>query len=125
MTAGSRNSRALVALGFGAFVIGTAEFIVIGVLDLVARDLQLSISAAGYMVTAYALGISIGGPLVAAATTRMNRRTLLLWAVGISVMANVVALLPPKSLQWRYLPGCDRPVRARHTHRRDNRSVAC
>jgi MFS transporter, DHA1 family, inner membrane transport protein len=87
-TAGARV--ALGTLGLAAFVLGTAEFVIVGVLDLVARDLGVSIAVAGRLVMAYALGISIGGPLVAALTARLDRRRVLVAALLVFVGANLV-----------------------------------
>jgi MFS transporter, DHA1 family, inner membrane transport protein len=86
MTAPEANSAsaraALVTLGLAAFVLGTAEFVIVGVLDLVARDLRVSIPTAGYLVVAYALGISIGGPIVTALTVRFDRK----WSLSAALM---------------------------------------
>ncbi|MEU0737251.1 MFS transporter, partial [Streptomyces lavendulocolor] len=90
---GTRSStHALAALGLGAFVIGTAELVVVGVLGLVAGDLDVSVGTAGLLVTAYALGISLGGPVVTAATIGMPRRTLLWLALAVFVVGNLVAV---------------------------------
>ena len=90
---GVRSGRlGLFALGLGAFVVGTAELLVVGVLGLVARDLRISVSTAGGLVTAYALGISLGGPLLTAATIRLGRRTVVWLALAAYVAGNVVAL---------------------------------
>jgi len=90
---GVRSGRlGLLALGLGAFVVGTAELLVVGVLGLVARDLRVSVSTAGELVTAYALGISLGGPLLTAATIRLGRRTVVWLALAAYVAGNVVAL---------------------------------
>lgn len=104
----SRGSAALAALGVAAFVFGTAEFVVVGVLDLVARDLHVSVSTAGQLVMAYALGISIGGPIVTAATSRLERRTLLVAALIIFILANVVMTVAHDFgvlLLARFIPG--------------------
>jgi len=88
------NARAaLVTLGSTAFVLGTAEFVIVGVLDLVARDLRVSIATAGHLVMAYALGISIGGPIVTALTVRMDRRWSLTAALFIFIAVNVLMAL--------------------------------
>jgi MFS transporter, DHA1 family, inner membrane transport protein len=79
----ARARAALVSLGFAAFVLGTAEFVIVGVLDLVARDLRVSIATAGHLVMAYAMGISIGGPIVTALTVRMNRK----WSLAAALIA--------------------------------------
>ncbi|WP_369369176.1 MFS transporter (plasmid) [Streptomyces sp. CG4] len=87
----TRNKVALGALGLGAFVIGTAELVIVGVLNLIADDLHVSLSTAGLLVTAYALGISIGGPIVTAATIKVPRHTLLCGAVALFVLGNAGA----------------------------------
>lgn len=87
--AGTR--RALAALAFAAFVIGTAELVVVGILNLVAADVGVSVSSAGLLVTAYALGISIGGPVVTALTVRLGRRLVLLLSLAAFVAGNAVA----------------------------------
>ncbi|MFJ9821459.1 MFS transporter [Streptomyces sp. NPDC101151] len=83
---------ALAALGLGAFVIGTAELVIVGVLDLIADDLEVSVGAAGLLVTAYALGISVGGPVVTALTIKMGRRRVLWLALAAFIAVNMVAL---------------------------------
>ncbi|MZD08645.1 MFS transporter, partial [Streptomyces sp. SID5785] len=87
-----RNNLALGALGLGAFAIGTAELVIVGVLNLVSDDLDVSLSTAGLLVTAYALGISIGGPIVTAATIKMSRHTLLCTALAVFVLGNLAAV---------------------------------
>jgi DHA1 family inner membrane transport protein len=88
----TRNKLALGALGLGAFAIGTAELVIVGVLNLIADDLDVSLSTAGLVVTAYALGISIGGPIVTAATIKVQRHTLLCAALVVFVLGNLAAV---------------------------------
>ena len=88
-----RSNLALATLALGAFVIGTAELVVVGILNLVATDLSVSVSTAGWIVTTYALGISIGGPLLTAVTTRLGRRFLLRASLAVYVIGNVVAVI--------------------------------
>jgi predicted MFS family arabinose efflux permease len=64
----------LTALFFGTFVMGSAELIVVGILDLVADDLDVSIGVARSLVTSYAPGISLGGLLLTALTIRFARK---------------------------------------------------
>jgi DHA1 family inner membrane transport protein len=75
-----RINLALATLFLGTFVLGTAELIVVGVLDVIADDPHVSIPAAGTLVTAYALGVSIGGPVLTALTIKLDKRTVLLAA---------------------------------------------
>ena len=69
---------AIVALALGAFGIGLAEFAVMGLLPDIADDLTVSLSTAGNLVTAYAVGVVVGAPLLTAAAVRLQRRTALL-----------------------------------------------
>ncbi|WP_433364646.1 MFS transporter [Actinoplanes sp. CA-142083] len=84
---------ALATLFLGMFVIGSTELLVVGVLDLIATDLGVSIPAAGSLVTAYALGLAIGGPILTAATIRANKRSLLVGALALFLLGNLVAVL--------------------------------
>ncbi|TWD80024.1 DHA1 family inner membrane transport protein [Kribbella amoyensis] len=85
----------MLALGFGACAIGFCELAAIGVLGLVGDDLRSSVAATGYIVTAYALGVCVGGPLLAVATARMDRRSVLLAALSAFVVANVATAVAP------------------------------
>lgn len=87
------SSIALGALFAAAFVVGSAELVVVGVLTLVAEDLSVSVADAGLLVTAYALGIAIGGPLLTALTIRVARRALLRLAFTVYVVGNLLAAL--------------------------------
>jgi DHA1 family inner membrane transport protein len=84
---------ALAALFLGMFVQGSAELLVVGVLNLIAADLRVSIPAAGTLVTAYAVGFAIGGPILTALTIRLDRRAVLVGTLGLSILSNLVAVL--------------------------------
>jgi DHA1 family inner membrane transport protein len=86
-----RGSRALVVLGLSAFVVGTAEFVVVGVLDRISAGLHVPVSTVGLLVTAYALGVCVGGPALTALTIRLDRRFLLCGALALYALANAVA----------------------------------
>jgi DHA1 family inner membrane transport protein len=88
-----RVSVALCAIALGAFVFGTAELVVVGVLDLIARDLGVSTGSAGLLVSAYAAGIAVGGPALAALTLHVPRRNVLLGALGAYVAGNLLAVV--------------------------------
>ncbi|CAL9391383.1 MFS transporter [Streptomyces sp. Tu 3180] len=90
-----RPGPALAALFLGTFVMGSAELVVVGLLNLVARDLAVSVDTAGTLVTAYALGICVGGPLLTALTLRIRRRTLLWTSLAGYVAGNLLAALAP------------------------------
>jgi DHA1 family inner membrane transport protein len=85
-----RQSLALATLGLGAFTVGTSELVVVGILDPIATDLGTSISAAGTLVTAYALGIALGGPILTALTARVDRRLMLRLALAAYAAANLL-----------------------------------
>jgi DHA1 family inner membrane transport protein len=89
----ARANLVLATLFLGMFVLGSAELLVVGVLDLIAADLQVSIPAAGASVTGYALGLAIGGPLLAMLTIRLDKRTVLGGALALFILANLVAVL--------------------------------
>lgn len=88
----------LIALFLAAFAFGTTEFVIAGVLPEVATGLGVSVPTAGYLVSGYALGIAIGGPLLTLATTRLARRTLLLWLTVIFTIGQVACALAPDFL---------------------------
>jgi MFS transporter, DHA1 family, inner membrane transport protein len=88
-----RANLVLATLFLGMFVIGSTELLVVGVLDLIAADLRVSIPAAGSLVTAYALGLAIGGPILTALTIKLNKRTVLAGALVLFVVGNLVAVL--------------------------------
>ncbi|MEU0968130.1 MFS transporter [Streptomyces sp. NPDC005917] len=99
---------ALLALAVGAFGLGTTEFVMMGLLPDVADDLHISIPTAGHLVSAYALGVVIGAPLLAALTARMPRRTVLISLMALFVAGNALSALAP-GYDWllaaRFLSG--------------------
>ncbi|MEU3985710.1 MFS transporter [Streptomyces sp. NPDC026672] len=99
---------ALLALAVGAFGIGTTEFVIMGLLPDVADDLHVSIPTAGHLVSAYALGVVIGAPLLAAVTARLSRRTVLILLMGLFVAGNTLSAFAPgyeSLLAARFLSG--------------------
>jgi MFS transporter, DHA1 family, inner membrane transport protein len=92
--AGPRSANRVLAMLFlGAFVMGSSELLIVGVLDLVAGDLSVSVSTAGTLVTGYALGLGIGGPILTALTIRLNRRTILCGTLVLAIVCNLVVAL--------------------------------
>lgn len=85
----------LIALFLAAFAFGTAEFVIAGVLPDVALGLGVSIPVAGYLVTGYAIGIAVGGPLLAVATKKLSRKTLIILLGGIFTLGQVLCALAP------------------------------
>ena len=81
----------LLALAVGAFGIGVTEFAPMGMLPVIAGDLHVSIPAAGLLVSAYAMGVLIGAPLMTLTTGRIDRRTLLIALMGIFTLGNALS----------------------------------
>lgn len=81
----------LVALSVGAFGIGVTEFAPMGLLPVIATDLGVSIPSAGLLISAYALGVMIGAPLMTLTTGRVPRRMLLIGLAGIFTLGNLLA----------------------------------
>ncbi|WP_183587981.1 MFS transporter [Paenibacillus rhizosphaerae] len=84
---------ALLALAISAFGIGTAEFISVGLLSQVSNDLSVSVTTAALTVSLYALGATVGAPILTALTSRIPRKTLLLILLVIFVLGNTIAAL--------------------------------
>ncbi len=89
----------LFALAVAAFGIGTTEFVILGLLPEVAQDLAVTIPAAGMLVSAYALGVAVGGPILAVATAHMPRKATLAWLMALFILGNVGCALAP-DYQW-------------------------
>ncbi|RFU39461.1 MFS transporter [Actinomadura logoneensis] len=85
----------LAALGASVFVVGTSEYLVSGLLPQVASDLGVSVAAAGQAVTAYALGVVLGGPLLTAATVRVPRRVLAVALLVLFALGNGLCAVAP------------------------------
>lgn len=86
---------ALWALTISAFGIGTTEFVIVGLLPTMAKDLQVSIPSAGLLVSLYALGVAIGAPILTALTSRIPRKELLISLMGLFILGNGLASLAP------------------------------
>ncbi|MEV4576243.1 MFS transporter [Nonomuraea jabiensis] len=77
------------------FGITTGEFVIAGILPGIATDLAVSIPAAGLLVTAYAIGMIVGGPVLTALTARFPRKPLILVLLGITIAGNLASALAP------------------------------
>lgn len=87
--------KALLALGVGGFGIGTGEFVIMGLLPDAASDLAISIPQAGHLISAYALGVVIGAPLLAVLGARMPRRNLLIALMAVFAVGNLASAAMP------------------------------
>lgn len=82
----------MLALALGGFAIGTTEFVSMGLLNLIAEDFAISEDQAGHIITAYALGVVIGAPLITALTGFIPRRRLLLILMAAFTIGNVLSV---------------------------------
>lgn len=103
LTAGRRWA-ALLALALGGFGLGLTEFVAMGLLPDLARDLlpaayarsaEDAVAQAGWMITCYALGVVVGAPTIAALTARMPRRRLVIALLSLFVLGTVASALAP------------------------------
>ncbi|PCN45230.1 MFS sugar transporter [Brevibacillus laterosporus] len=86
-----RSTLALLALAISAFAIGTTEFISVGLLPLIADDLNISVSTSALTVTLYALGVTFGAPILTSLTSGVPRKALLLWIMLVFIVGNTLA----------------------------------
>jgi len=83
----------LLALAISAFAIGTTEFVIMGLLPEVAKDLSVSLPSAGLLVSGYALGVAVGAPLLAVVTSKMPRKLALQLLMGVFIVGNVLCAI--------------------------------
>ena len=84
---------ATVALAMGGFAIGTTEFVTMGLLPEVADGVKVSIPQAGHIISAYALGVVVGAPVIAIFGARLPRRGLLVALMTAFALANAASAL--------------------------------
>src|SRR5205085_4290637 len=100
--------RAELALAAGGLGVGVGEFAIMGLLPNVADDLGISIPQAGHVISAYALGVVVGSPIIAVLAARLARRMLLLALMTMFVLGNVASALAPSDawlIALRFLTG--------------------
>ncbi len=98
----------ILALACGGFGIGTGEFAIMGLLPDVAATFQVTTPQAGYVISAYALGVVVGAPLIAIAGAKASRRSLLLILMSVFTVGNLASALAPDFLSFtvlRFLTG--------------------
>ncbi|MDN8591409.1 MFS transporter [Paenibacillus sp. 11B] len=82
-------------LALGATVVGTAESIITGILDMVATDINVSIGLAGQLVSMYSIAYAVGTPILIAITSKTDRKKLLFIALLTFIIGNIIAVLSP------------------------------
>lgn len=90
-----KSSLALFALAVGAFAIGTTEFSPMGLLPVIAEGVQVSIPTAGMLVSAYAIGVMLGAPVMTLLFSRWGRRKALVALMLIFTVGNLLSALAP------------------------------
>lgn len=86
---------AILALAIGGFGIGTTEFVAMGLLPNIAHGLHVTEPQAGHVISAYALGVVVGAPVIAALTARASRRTLLIALMIAFTIGNAATVFAP------------------------------
>ncbi|SFR76166.1 MFS transporter [Sphingomonas jatrophae] len=96
------------ALALGGFAIGTTEFATMSLLPFFSRDLGIDAPTAGHVISAYALGVVVGAPLLAVLGAKLPRRVLLVILMGLFAVGNGMSALAPTygwMLAFRFLSG--------------------
>ena len=86
--------KSLIALSFGTLGLGIAEFVMMGILPDIAKNLHISIATAGHLISAYALGVCVGAPMLVLAR-KFPLKQILMGLVAIIMIGNVCASLAP------------------------------
>ncbi len=92
---GSRVALALLALGLGGFAIGTTEFVTMGLLPDIAAGIGVDIPTGGHVISAYAVGVVVGAPVIAALGARLPRRLLVVGLMTALLAGNALTALAP------------------------------
>lgn len=85
----------LLALAISAFGIGSTEFISVGLLPLIVSDLGVTLSNASLTVSLYAIGVTIGAPVMTVLTSKFSRKNVLLLVMVVFIIGNLIAALSP------------------------------
>lgn len=87
--------KSLLTLSFGTFGLGISEFVMMGILPMVARDFAVSIPSAGFLISAYALGVCVGAPLTVLVARNYPLKNILLALVSLYALGNLMAAAAP------------------------------
>ena len=102
-----KNKKGLIALAFGTLGLGITEFVLMGILPYVAKDLHIGIATAGHLISAYALGVCMGAPLLVVVRRQPLKRLLLL-LVSLSAIGSIGSVIAPTfrmMLACRFISG--------------------
>jgi DHA1 family inner membrane transport protein len=107
-TENRRTAWAIVALAMGGFGIGTTEFAIMGLLQNVAAGLDVSIPESGHLISAYALGVVVGAPLLAALGAKLPHKHMVLGLMVLFTLGNLSSVFAPDyatMLATRFISG--------------------
>jgi DHA1 family inner membrane transport protein len=105
---GTHVGLVMFALAMGGFAIGTTEFAVMSLVPYFSAGLGIDEPTAGHVISAYALGVVVGAPIIAVLAARLSRRTLLIGLMALFGVANLLSALAPSygwMLAFRFLSG--------------------
>ena len=97
-----KNKGTIYILALAVFLIGTIEYIITGIIEMMAADLGVSTAEAGMLVTVFALAAAIVAPILIAATINFDRRRLLLITLGVFIASNGIMMwdLSYETMLW-------------------------
>ena len=87
--------KSLLPLALGGFGIGMTEFVIMGILPDIAGSLQITIPQAGYLITAYALGVVVGAPTLVSLMAHRPPRSVLIWFMAMFTLFNAMSAFAP------------------------------
>jgi DHA1 family putative efflux transporter-like MFS transporter len=87
------NSFKIYILAIVSFLVGTSEFVISGILDRVSSDVGVTLATAGQLITVYSIAYAIGTPILIAATSKIDRRKLMLAALVLFFIGNLITIL--------------------------------
>lgn len=99
---------ALLALALGGFAIGTTEYVTMGLLPEIASGMGVSIPSAGHVISAYAVGVVVGAPVIVSMTARLPKQALAIGLVAALALGNLLTAIAPSYetlLAARFLAG--------------------
>ncbi len=88
-----QNTWKIYILAIISFLVGTSEYVISGMLDKIAGSLGVTVAAAGQLITIFSLVYAIGTPVMMALTAKLDRRKLMIYALGLFVIGNIISFL--------------------------------
>ncbi|MEK0285360.1 MFS transporter [Caldifermentibacillus hisashii] len=89
------NTGKVYILAIASFLVGTSQYIISGILDNISESLGITLAAAGQLITIFSLVYAIFTPVLMAITSRMDKRKLMIYSLGLFVIGNILAFVLP------------------------------